>query len=285
LLVLHRRAGGEVFTSEEKEAFSALAAQMGLALENIRLHDEVLKKERQVQRAERLSALGRLTAGLAHEIRNGLYKIGGCAEILQDEASTDPRVAELASGIAEETRDLAEVLDRFLSFAQEGNKAWRTFSVRTVVQDVLFSLRQELERRGIECRCLMPEDELVMLGDAPRIREAILNLVLNAIEAMEGGGELELRLKRQDGGCAVEIKDTGPGIPPQYLEEIFDPFFTTKPEGTGLGLPIADQIVREHGGRICVVSELGRGSTFTVVLPLLESKATETEGGEQACGH
>lgn len=284
LLVLHRKASGEIFTPDEKEAFSVLAAQVGLALENIRLYREVLNKERQMQRAERLFALGRLTAGLAHEIRNGLYKIGGCAEILKDELAPGQRVSELATGIVEETENLAGVLDRFLSFAQEGNKEWKAFSVRAVVQDIFFSLRQELERKKIACHCFLPEEELVILGDALRIREAILNLVLNAIEAMEEkGGVLELRLKRQDGGCSVEVKDTGSGIPPQHLEEIFNPFFTTKPKGTGLGLPIANQIVREHGGKISVVSELGRGSTFTVVLPLF-GEVAERKGGEEACG-
>jgi signal transduction histidine kinase len=128
-----------------------------------------------------------------------------------------------------------------------------------------------MKKHRISLHFSWPDENLAVKGDPGAVRQAFLNLTINALEAMEHGGDLSIRLSREGTTCRAEIQDSGPGIPRDYLDQIFDPFFTTKPDGTGLGLPIADQTIRGQGGEIRVESS-PEGSTFTVMLPLMKEE-------------
>lgn len=223
--------------------------------------------ERQVERAERLSALGQLTAGLAHELRNGLNKISGYAAMLADELPpADPR-RRFPEGILEDAAELETMLQRFLAFAREEKLSVSTFSLPDLLDRVLLALQPELRTRRIKLVTRIDRSVSPIQGDQARLAQAFTNVLLNAVEAMGKGGTLTVGLQATPEGLEVRVSDTGPGIPRDQQELVFNPFFTTKPEGTGLGLSITHRIVTGHGGTLRLDSEPGRGTTVVLSLP------------------
>ncbi len=225
--------------------------------------------EEQLRRTERLAAMGRLTAGLAHEIRNGLNKIGGFASILDDLVDDNPKLAYYAKGIQEDVEDLANLLNQFLMFAKEDPMQITEVDVVRVIQRNIEALHREALSAQIQVvtdfRC-RPQ----VAGDAQRLTMVFFNLLINGLQALEavGGGQLSVKVDQDDLYCLVEIADTGPGVPLQDQEAVFDPFYTTKEEGTGLGLPITYKIIRQHNGELSLRSTVGKGTTFFIKLPL-----------------
>jgi two-component system sensor histidine kinase HydH len=225
---------------------------------------EVRALQEQVRRSERLASLGRLAAGVAHEIRNPLSSIRGFAQLFQrrfTDGSEDRRYAEV---MVQEVDRLNRVISNLLDFARPKEPALKQTSPREMVDHALALLRNEAEARGIQIR--VEGDAGLQQLDPDQMTQAMLNVLLNAVEAMERGGQLQVTLRRSEEarGWSLEIRDTGPGIPQEDLPRLFDPFFTTKKEGTGLGLAIVHRIVENHGGLIDVQSELGKGTRFTL---------------------
>lgn len=240
-----------------EESYRTLSAQS----------DQILEIEEQLRRADRLSALGELSAGMAHEIRNPLGSIRGTAEILKDGvASDDPRF-EFAEILIKEVDRLNRVLEDFLRFARQAPMEHGRFDLNAIVREVLDLTRRQAERSHVTV--IVSHGELPQLaGDGGQIRQALLNLVLNALQAMPTGGRLTVSTRRSGALAEVAIADTGPGIPAGEEERIFKTFVTTRPDGTGLGLPISQRIVTSHGGQITVTSTPGEGATFMVALPV-----------------
>ncbi|MDI6871687.1 MAG: ATP-binding protein [Bacillota bacterium] len=223
--------------------------------------------ERQVDRAQRLAALGRLSAGLAHEIRNGLNKIGGYAAMLEDALPPDSPFARFPKGISEDVSSLEGMLSRFLTFARLESCREEKVLITGLLDRILDALSTELRAKQVRVeRDYGPGLEPVQ-GDPTRLEQAFTNLVLNAIEAMERGGVLSLQVSSGGRGIMVRIADNGCGISPELLDKVFDPFFTTKPCGTGLGLAITHRIVSQHGGEITLSSEPGKGTEVTLTFP------------------
>lgn len=229
--------------------------------------DQILEIEEQMRRADRLSTLGELSAEMAHEIRNPLGSIRGTAEILKDGVDPgDPR-HEFAEILIKEVDRLNRVLENFLRFARQTPLERGRFDLNSVVREVLDLTRRQAQRSNVEVVVSMAELPL-LVGDGGQIRQALLNLVLNALQVMPSGGRLTVATSRLDGRARAAITDTGPGIPAGEEERIFKAFVTTRPDGTGLGLPISQRIVVSHGGQIAVSSASGSGATFTITLPL-----------------
>lgn len=235
--------------------------------------DQILEIEEQLRRADRLSTLGELSAELAHEIRNPLGSIRGTAEILKDDVRPDDPRHEFAEILIKEVDRLNRVLEDFLRFARQAPLERGRFDLNAVVREVLDLSRRQAERSRVEV--LVNLAELPQLtGDGGQIRQALLNLVLNALQVMPAGGRLTVTTRLTDALAEVAVADTGPGIPDGEQERIFKTFVTTRPDGTGLGLPISQRIVASHGGRIAVASVPGAGATFTVTLPLPTEERT-----------
>ncbi len=222
----------------------------------------------QLRRADRLSALGELSAGLAHEIRNPLGSVEGAVQILcRPELPLETRneFGELAQ---KEVNRLKGLLTTFLDFA-------RPQTPKRVVTEPL-QLLESVSKLAVETakisatKVRVESDERVplVLVDPEQMKQVLLNLVINAIQAMPKGGEVVLKALRREDSVLLEVQDEGVGIPPEDLERVFDPFVTTRPDGTGLGLSIAYQIVSQHGGDIAARRNPQRGMTFTVTLPL-----------------
>ncbi|HMF79685.1 MAG TPA: ATP-binding protein [Bryobacteraceae bacterium] len=239
-------------------------AAAGLAESNKNLREAQVS----LRRNERLAALGQLTAGLAHELRNPLGTIKASAEMLMKESvqSRPAMMAEMAEYIDTEVNRMNGLITSFLNFARPLQIHPAPANLRVVVEDVLKQQAELAKSLGVEMVLRMDGDRSFQF-DPDLLKVALANLVQNAIQASTSGQRVEIRVQSKDHDVLILISDTGAGIQRQHLESIFNPFFTTKPQGIGLGLPIVAKIIDEHGGRIQVFSEAGKGTRFEVTLP------------------
>lgn len=214
--------------------------------------------------AERMAALGEVAAKVAHEIRNPLVSIGGFAQRL--ETKLEGNLKEYATIIAREVKRLEEILKDILGFVRETRLSKTNVNVNQLIRDVFSLVESEIVERGITFETSFSEIPDVIL-DMDRTKEAFLNIVKNAIQAVVTHGTIMVKTYQRDENIVVEISDTGEGIAEKDLPFIFDPFYTTKPTGTGLGLAISRRVIEEHKGRIEVKSKPGEGSTMKVFLP------------------
>jgi len=240
-----------------------------LAVTNRRLE----QAQEEARRSERLAALGQLTAGLAHEIRNPLAVIKGSAETLTRRLqSSDPLTTEVAGYITSEVNRLNTVVTRFLNFARPLKLEKSPTQIPPLLDRALKVAAERWPEIRVEVTRQYSDDLAEMNVDPDLCEQAFANLVLNAYEAMkETGGKLTVSIgsANSDGkrGVEIDIEDTGPGVPPELREQIFNPFFTTKKEGVGLGLSLVSKIVDDHRGWIRVSGEPGKGARFRVFLP------------------
>ncbi len=221
-----------------------------------------------LRRSERLAALGQLTAGLAHELRNPLGTIKASAEMLtKDSTKCRPEVmSEMTEYIVSEVDRLNGLIASFLDFAKPLHIRPMAADLRSVIDDVVRQQADLARSRNVEVSVHM-NGSLSFVFDPDLLNPAISNLLQNAIEASGPGQSIEIRAESRDENVMIFVGDHGEGIRPQHLENIFNPFFTTKPQGTGLGLAIVSKIIDEHQGRINVFSEAGAGTTFEITLP------------------
>lgn len=228
--------------------------------------------EASLRRSERLAALGQLTAGLAHELRNPLGTIKGSAEMLTKETTkAHPEVmSEMAEYIVSEVDRVNGLIASFLEFARPLQIRPTLADLRSALEEVARQQADLARSREVSISVHTSDDLQQFMFDPELLKLALSNLVQNAIQASAPGQAVELRASTQNGNVLIFVTDQGEGIQPQHLESIFNPFFTTKPGGTGLGLAIVAKIVDEHQGRINVFSEPGTGTRFEMILPRVQ---------------
>jgi signal transduction histidine kinase len=224
--------------------------------------------QRELAQQERLSSLGQMAAGLAHEIKNPLGSIQGVAEILGDGAGDDPRKRELLGVLTKESRRLGGVVDHFLAFARPRPRRLATVIVNDAVERTASQMEIAAAARRVSVERRFAPDVPAIEADAEQLHQVFMNVILNAVAASPDGGSIVVATARREGGAVVTFTDRGPGIAAADLPRVFDPFFTTRDTGTGLGLSISHSIVEDHGGRIAIESEPGRGTVVTVTLPV-----------------
>jgi signal transduction histidine kinase len=240
--------------------------------------------EASLAHSERLASLGVLASGLSHEINNPLGAIAASVDALRRrlpaEPGLSPQSAEalerVLSRIGREVERGRQITHRLLKVARPSPSTKALVDANRIIEDVILMLAHHIKRSGIRTRLELPAGLPPLWVDEPRLGQAFLNLVLNALQAMDGeGGELRVVTAAEEDGVRLEVMDTGCGISAEHLRRIYEPFFTTKPvgQGTGLGLFITHQIVTELGGTIEARSEPGRGATMIVRLPRGESGA------------
>jgi len=226
--------------------------------------------EDRLRRSEHLAGLGKMVASVSHEIKNPLGIIRSTAEMLQKRLGQEsPANEQLSRVIVDETARLDSIVREFLDFARPREMRVQQVSVREVVDDALRFVAPELARRGIDCQLQVATDLEPVAADRELLYRAILNVILNGIQAMGEKGRLRLELGPAGsgkGGVKIVISDSGPGIPPERQEHIFKPFYTDKIRGSGLGLAIVKNIIDGHRGRIEVISTPGQGATFSITL-------------------
>jgi signal transduction histidine kinase len=231
--------------------------------------DRLVEAQDSLRRSERLAALGQLTAGLAHELRNPLGTIRASAEMLNKKIARDkPEVmAEMAHYIQTEVDRMNTLITSFLNFARPLQVHPVSSDLRSVVAEVFKQEAELANKRTVSLEQEIAPEAAVFDFDPGLLRVALSNLVQNAVQASAEGQPVKLEAKKNGSQIVIRVSDQGSGISPQNLESIFNPFFTTKPQGVGLGLAIVAKIVDEHRGKICPFSEPGKGTTFEISLP------------------
>ena len=274
---------------EEKRRYQEVALQLQQSFRKIQEQAAKLAElEEQLRTTDRLAIVGELSASLAHEVRNPLGAIQGAVEILRDEVPKDPNTEKFFEILLQETRRLSDVVENYLGLARKEKHILSRFDVREVLQTSMILFEKSARKAGIELELDLPDYPITIYGDAIQLQQIMLNLLLNAREAMPHGGRIEIvcRLvsdedrpeKPSPSGkpatlipewewVQIQVRDTGMGIPPENLNRIFDPFFTTKARGTGLGLAIVKRIVEKNGWQIAVESAPGKGTTFNLRIP------------------
>jgi signal transduction histidine kinase/ActR/RegA family two-component response regulator len=275
------------------EAAEAQAEQARLYVKELSRYVEEQERIRvQFSQVEKLSAVGSLASGVAHDFNNCLAVIRGRAELML-KYTPDPKMRRGLELIVQSARDGARTVKRIQDFArQRQDRDFETVSVDRLLSDVSEITRprwkDEAEAGGAQIDfAVSNRSGAHVLGDASELRDVLVNMIFNAVDAMPGGGRLTLAAEQRDEKVVVTVEDTGCGMNPEVRSRVFDPFFTTKGvEGIGLGLSVSYGVIRRHGGTIRVASEVGRGSTFRVVLPLVGCAAlsAEEESEERAPG-
>jgi len=249
----------------ERIAQQRIARQLEESIEELRLMEE------QLVRAGRLRALGELTAGLAHEIKNPLASLKGAAEILSDEIRPESPRRRMLDILTKELDRLAALLERFLSFARPRPSAVADVAIDDFIEPVVSLVEAQARKSNVSLQWQRSGPDAVVRGDKEQLTTLLLNLVLNAIQAMPQGGAVRIDTERATRGrrawWMIRVGDDGPGVPPDMRDKIFDPFVTTKEGGTGLGLAIAARVVDAHHGMIELSERSGGGAEFRILLP------------------
>ncbi len=221
--------------------------------------------------AQRLAELGTLTSGLAHEIKNPLSTINLNLQLLKEDLpTTDPNHSRLVSrlnGVVRESNRLRDILDDFMRYAGRIELEMTTVDVGELLEDLVDFFSPQANLAKVQLRLKKPDSALKASIDERHLKQTILNLLINATQAMTDGGELILGAREEGAQVVIDVIDTGPGIAVDRVPNIFDAYYSTKPGGTGLGLAIAKRIIEAHGGTIIVRSEVGKGTDFTIRLP------------------
>lgn len=240
-----------------------------LRAEVSRLTDELEIKNRELARKNRLADLGQMAAHVAHEVRNSLVPVTLYLSLLQRRIHGDPAAVEILGKIEAGLVALDATVNDLLGFASDRDPQRHAFSAARLVAEVLASVAPQLAAQGIQAAVEGTED-LIVNADHDMLRRAVLNLVLNAMDAMPGGGRLTVAVRSEDGAVALSVSDTGPGLSADAQRRACEPFFTTKRTGTGLGLAIVQRITEAHSGRITYGNRSTRGAVFTISIPTVE---------------
>ena len=267
-ILVGEKRNGKKFTIMEIEALGALAPAVAMAISRALLYQDLKRKDRQMMQSEKLAALGEMAASFVHGIRNPLGIILGSAETIRKKIS-GPVQKEMIQFISEESERINRMLTSFLGFAKPKPPAFEEVDLKDILEKTLDLISIQAGSQKVQIQKEYPEGKILIFLDPEQIREALVNLEMNALEAMPEGGTLRIVLAhREDTDVIIRISDTGVGIPPGQESKIFDPFFSTKEQGTGLGLSIVHSVVKNHGGTISVMNNDGGGTTFALTFPL-----------------
>lgn len=283
-VALGRKRGLQAFTAGDLDLLSRVASEASIALQNARLYDELRKSREIINRTGRLSAIGTLAAGIAHEIRNPLVSIQTFFQLAPERLDDEEFMTSFLKLAEEEVQRIGDLVSELLTFAKSPSASAREVELNEIVQRVTTLLAPQANASRIRLVPRLGAGLAPVLGDGDQLMQVCLNLCLNALQATSENGQVvvETREEVRDGEtyCEMLVTDSGEGIPEAIRESIFDPFFTTKDKGSGLGLAICHQVVMEAGGFMIVDSAEGKGSTFRVLLPAVGAgKLSATMGG------
>ena len=251
--------------------------EIGEFLERRQAEAERLTLEAQLRHSDRLATIGQLAAGVAHEINEPLGSILGFAQLAQKSGDLPGGTADDLNKIVAACLQAREIVSKLRLFARQAPIQTAWVDVAEVVDEALSLVKTRCVNQGIEVVRRVEAEPCETLADQVQLKQVVVNLVVNSIHAMPGGGMLTVVIRRDDSSAIIEVQDTGMGMTEEVVGQIFNPFFTTKDvgEGTGLGLCVVHGIVTAHGGTIDVESEVGRGSRFTVRFPFQGNPGSE----------
>ena len=270
IINLGNKRSGDMYSHEDLDLLTQFATQASVALENARLYQEMQRTQQLMRRTDRLSSLGSLTAGLAHEIRNPLVTVKTFLDLMPERYKDKEFRGNFLKLTTSELERITKLVSDLLDFAKPKKPAFRKVDINQVIEEIIPLIKVEATKRDIAIEANLRETPRARL-DADQMKQVFLNILLNAIDAIKAHGRISITSRdiRKNGSeyVQVEISDNGKGIPKKLVDQIFDPFFTTKEKGAGLGLAISHQIVQDHHGFIEVESMPKKGTTFFINLP------------------
>lgn len=254
---------------EKSEALRSNIVEKELAFNKLQIQsDRIISVEEELRRSEKLATLGEMAAVLAHEIRNPLGSIRGTAEILKDDYPPSNPKHEFIEIQIKETARLNNVVEDFLRMARQTPPELQPCLLATELETIVTIVEKDASKNRVTIKIDGIPASLTIKGDAEKLRQAFLNIILNAIQACSHGGEIQISAMQEEGYCQIFVRDNGVGMDQETAQRIFEPFFTTKVTGTGLGLAIAKKIICSQGGDITLEPPMGNGSCFKIKLPL-----------------
>ncbi|UCC83366.1 MAG: PAS domain-containing sensor histidine kinase [Gemmatimonadota bacterium] len=267
------------FLREEEHLIDGVAREIGEFLERRQAEAERLTLEAQLRHSERLATIGKLAAGVAHEINEPLGSILGFAQLAQKSGDLPEGTADDLNKIVAACLQAREIVNKLKLFARQAPIEKARIDIAQVVDEALSLVQTQCATQGIEVVRRVEAEPCEILAGQLQLKQVVVNLALNSIHAMPGGGTLTVVIGRDDGSAFIEVQDTGVGMTEEVVDQIFTPFFTTKDvgEGTGLGLCVVHGIVTAHGGSIDVESGVGKGSRFTVRIPFQGGPESEVQ--------
>lgn len=276
VILLARNRDFLLISTEDLQLLATVAASASVALENSRLSEELRRSEAVLARANRLSSIGTLAAGIAHEIRNPLTAVKTFLDLLPERQDDRDFVDQFRTLSLSELKRVTDLINDLLAMGRSTTTQRRVVSLAECIEPVVRLLESQARKRQVTI-VFEPDAHLSPVhADADQLKQIVLNLVLNAIDASPPETTVTIRTFEDAEGPAFEVEDQGVGIPPERLDDIFEPFYTTKKTGTGLGLALVHQMIVEHGGTVTVDSEVGQGTLFTVFLPAADQTLRAT---------
>jgi signal transduction histidine kinase len=271
-----------VFLREEQSLIDAVARQLGLILENRQAEEERVRLQEQLRHADRLATIGQLAAGVAHELNEPLGNVLGFAQLIKKGPDLNEQMSHDVEKILTAALHARDVVKKLLIFARQMPTIKSFVDLSAVTEEAYSFLASRLEKENIECVLELQADLPRIIADPAQLRQVVVNLIVNAFQAMPDGGTLTLTTRADESHVYLVVEDTGVGMSEEVKKKIFLPFFTTKDvgQGTGLGLAVVHGIVASHGGSIDVRTESGKGSRFEVRIPL-KTTSEKDEGEEQ----
>ncbi|MGM0575202.1 MAG: ATP-binding protein [Myxococcota bacterium] len=272
-LVLFYRADQEALSDTEARLADGLVELAAMSLDKAYQYQELLQVNAELResretlaRTEQLRVLGQMAAVVAHEVKNPLASIAGVLQVIGGRLPGDSRDRKIMASVLDRVTSLNQLVDDLLVFARPQAPTFVELNVRALLRNAVAEFRSDPASASVEVDLNCPDRTIT--ADMNQLHQVLSNLLINAGQAMDGEGRIEVSCEGLPGACRIRVSDTGPGIPQETLDSIFEPFFTTKSRGSGLGLTVAKRVIEDHGGRIQVESEAGEGTTFVITLPL-----------------
>jgi signal transduction histidine kinase len=256
------------FDDDDLRLLTLLASQSAIAIENAKLHRDEMETRERLRQSEKLAALGTLSAGLAHELRNPLNTVSMLMYAMGQDMSAGSAFADDVEIVQSELARMSLLIEQFLEFARPRPPHFQRERIEEVMEETLLLIGPEARTRGIRVVRDWSKDLPPVWADGTQIKQVFLNLLLNAMQAMNHGGTLTVRIAVSGGSLLTAVMDEGEGISPEVRAKLFEPFFSTKQGGTGLGLSISQRIIEGHNGRLRLSSEPGAGTSVIIRLPL-----------------
>lgn len=229
--------------------------------------EELKKKNEELLQSKKLAAVGTLAAGIAHELNNPLNNIYISAQVLRKESLNMPvNIQEIIDDIMNQSMRVKHIISDLLEFTKEREPQRRETDIRNIILGSYKFVSMTKNTENVNFNINTPDEPIIVKVDPEQMERVFINLFNNAIDAMDGKGNLNVTIEKQNSSIAIKVTDTGKGIPAESLEKVFEPFYSTKQKGTGLGLAIVYNIIQKHNGKISVESEEGKGTTFTIIL-------------------
>ena len=264
------------FLEEERRLLDTVSKEIANIIEQYHAEEARAKLQEQLRHADRLATIGQLAAGIAHELNEPLGNILGFAQLIQKSGDVEGQSEKDMDKIVKASLQAREIIKKLMYFGRQMPPKKTRINPNKVIEDGLFFLRSRCLKAGIKMSLSFCREMPDITVDPGQLNQVIVNLVVNALQAMPEGGTLSIKTSVKKNYISIAVRDTGTGMSPEELRQIFIPFFTTKDidQGTGLGLPVAHGIITAHGGEISVESEEGKGSLFDVLLPIDPKKKT-----------